>query len=81
MSPMIWLRETGAGGLCWGGSVVFRSVPGPEVLRCGQCRWLHSSLRVSPAAAGGHGAGPRQKRRVRRGQSEERPRRRGGGAE
>jgi len=31
-----------------------------RVIRCGQCRWLRSSLRVSPAVAGGHGAGPRQ---------------------
>ncbi len=43
------------------GSVVFSSVPMSGVIRCGQCRWLHSSLRVTPAVAGGHGAGPRQK--------------------
>ena len=34
------------------------------VPRCGQCRWLQSSLRVPPARGPGpHGAGPRQKRR------------------
>ena len=31
-----------------------------RVIRCGQCRWLHSSLRVAPARAGEHGAGSRQ---------------------
>ena len=25
------------------------------VIRCGQCRWLHSSIRVFPAVAGGMG--------------------------
>lgn len=35
---------------------LFRVVPWSGFIRCGQCRWLHSSLRVSPAGAGGHGA-------------------------
>ena len=60
-SPMIGRRETGAGGR----AAVF-AYSGPShvrVIGCGQCRWLQSSLRVSPAVAGGHGAGPRQDRR------------------
>ncbi len=56
----------------------FQVVPCSGFIRCGQCRWLHSSLRVSPAVAGGHGAGPRQ-RAVRRGQSDGRPAAWGGG--
>jgi hypothetical protein len=35
---------------------LFGSVPISGVIRCGQCRWLQSSLRVAPAVAGGHGA-------------------------
>ena len=45
-------REPGA---C-GGVRLFRSVPCSGGIQCGQCRWLQSSLRVSPAMAGGHGA-------------------------
>ena len=31
---------------------LFRSVPWSGSSRCGQCRWLHSSLRLSPAVEG-----------------------------
>src|SRR5260221_8829589 len=44
------------------GPVAFCSVPMSGVIRCAQCRWLHSSLLVTPAAAGGHGARPRLER-------------------
>ena len=47
------------GSLLVFGCVGSSHVPGHPV--AGQCRWLHSSLRVSPAVAGGHGAGPRQR--------------------
>src|SRR5438132_1648583 len=40
----------------WGGIRLFQVRPMDRVIRCGQCRWLQSSLRVSPAGAGGHGA-------------------------
>ena len=40
-----------------GGIRLFRCVPMfPVLSRCGQCRWLQSSLRVSPAVARVHGA-------------------------
>jgi len=45
------------------GLVVLGSVPFSGSTRRGQCRWLRSSLRVTPAVAGGHGAGPRQGKR------------------
>src|SRR5258708_39365865 len=45
------------------GLVVLGSVPFFGSTRRGQCRWLRSSLRVTPAVAGGHGAGPRQGKR------------------
>jgi hypothetical protein len=78
--PMIWRRGNGSRG---GARVfgLFGSVPSVRVFRCGQCRWLQSSLRVAPAVTGGHGAGPRQVGAVRRGQSRRRPRCRGGGAD
>ena len=43
---------------------------------CGQCRWLQSSLRVSPAGAGAAWGGSASEEAVRRGQSRGRPRRR-----
>src|SRR5258708_7385220 len=58
---MMWLRETGAGGRA--GFSCSRVVPFSGSTRRGQCRWLRSSLRVTPAVAGGHGAGPRQGKR------------------
>jgi len=57
-SPMMWRRGTGA-GVC-GGMRLFRFVPCP-VFRCGQCRWLQSSLRVSPAGGPGAWGGRRQR--------------------
>jgi hypothetical protein len=67
--------ETGAGGRA-GYAVAFRSVPMYRVIRCGQCRWLQSPLRVSPAGAGGAWGGSASEEAVRRGQSRRRPRRR-----
>jgi hypothetical protein len=79
-SPMMGRRETGAGGLAGVFGCAFRSVPW-SVSGGRQCRWLHSSLRVSPARAGNAWGGPRQGA-VRRGQSRRRPRRHErGGAE
>jgi hypothetical protein len=49
-SPMMGRRETGAGG--GAGYSVLRSGPSRGQVWCGQCRWLLSSLRVSPAGAG-----------------------------
>ena len=53
-------REPGSRG---GGYSLVQVRPMSGVFRCGQCRWLQSSLRVSPAGAGAHGAGPRQGKR------------------
>jgi hypothetical protein len=70
----------GSRGWCGVFGCAFRSVPW-SVSGGRQCRWLHSSLRVSPAGAGDAWGGPRQGA-VRRGQSRRRPRRHeGGGAE
>jgi hypothetical protein len=54
-SPMIGRRGTGAGSRAEGFRL-FGSVPMSGVIPVRQCRWLQSSLRVSPAVAGGHGA-------------------------
>lgn len=77
-SPMIGLRGKSRGWVA--GMRLFRSVPWSRVIRCGQCRWLRSSLRVVPGRAGGRGADSRQ-RAVRRSQSEGRPAAWGGEAE
>ncbi len=65
-------RETGAGRRA-GIQFAFRSVP-VQVSRCGQCRWLQSSLRVSPAGAGAAWGGSASEEAVRWGQSRGRPR-------
>jgi len=50
-------------GVVRGYSTGFQVRPMSGYPGCGQCRWLQSSLRVSPEGPGPHGAGPRQKRR------------------
>ena len=72
---MIGRRETEPGAVQ--GYWVIQVRPMSGVFRCGQCRWLQSSLRVSPAGAGAHGA-VRVREAVRRGQSRGRPRRANG---
>src|SRR5258708_19164457 len=58
------------------GLVVLGSVPFSGSTRRGQCRWLRSSLRVTPAVGRGAWGGSASGEAVRRGQSRRRPRRR-----
>ena len=53
--PDNWAAGNGSPGGWCADIRLFSGRPMFGVIRCGQCRWLHSSIRVFPAVAGGMG--------------------------